>query len=50
MSKIAIRQATKESRMSLEQRRSLQEVEDQKKHYLAICREVGLFVPDEEAA
>lgn len=49
MSKMAIRQTTKEVRMSEEQRQAKDEVEDEKKRYLAICREVGLFVPQEAA-
>lgn len=47
MSKMGIRSATKEMRMTLEQRQAIQEVEDQKKHYIAACREEGLFVPEE---
>jgi len=48
--KTAIRKAYKDLTMTDEQRQANKEVEDARKSYAAICREVGLFVPEEEAA
>ncbi len=48
MSKMGIRKAIKETRMTLEQLQARQEVDDEKKRYIAICKEVGLFVPEDE--
>lgn len=50
MLKTAIRKCTAESRKSIEARQEDAEVDDEKKRYIAICKEVGLFIPEEEAA
>lgn len=48
--KTAIRKAYKDLMMTSEQKEARDEVESARKSYVDICREVGLFVPEEEAA
>lgn len=50
LSKMGIRKAAAELLASEEQRQSRQSVEQARDDYLRACKEVGLFVPEEEAA